>query len=140
MLTDDEDEDAYEMQSDSDDPDRSYDAGNKSTRNALIVSQSRTGVYKPKMNPKSPDSDDDDMKIFSRGRDHFLNDLTSRTGLEGSILKNTKQEQHHVDVGLGEEQARSLAYDLASASITKTGKHDQPKKQVNSANSSNSAG
>ena len=50
--------------------------------------QSRTGRFLPKMNPKSDSDSDEENKIFSRGRDHFLNDLSSRRGLEGSTLKS----------------------------------------------------
>ena len=40
------------------------------------------------MNAKSPDSDEEEMKIFSRARDNFLNDLGSvRTRPEGQGSK-----------------------------------------------------
>ena len=48
------------------------------------------------MRPKSDSDSDEEKNIFSRGREHFLNDLTSRTGLEGSTL-NKKNNMETAD-------------------------------------------
>lgn len=64
------------------------DGGNVSMNRNQILMQSRTGRFLPKMNPKSDSDSDEDNKIFSRGRDHFLNELSSRKGLEGSTFKS----------------------------------------------------
>ena len=60
------------------------------------------------MNPKSFDSDDG-MALFSRERDNYLKGIGGHTGLEGDEFMLLHSEEDP------ETQARSMAYDFASA-------------------------
>ena len=84
MLTEDEEEDGdYELYSQDHEARRSFSGDNDSPKNVLRLSHKQ---FKARMNPKSPDSDDEEMKIFSRARDNFLD--------EGSVRQRfgTKRE------------------------------------------------
>ena len=77
-LTDDEEDiDAFYLGGSSDGDDKSYKGERSASRNVLRLSS--RGLLKPKMNPKSLDSDNG-MKIFSRNQDNYLQGVGSRTG------------------------------------------------------------